>query len=228
MLEAMLIHRHDACDDEARWRAFVADQGFGHFVAPGQGRDLPLVVPTQFLLREEDVVFHLAAANPVFEALAESPHALMSVAGDWAFIPGAWKAIGDEDPRRGIPTTYYAAVQLAGRATVVAEPEAVAGILRAQLGELQPGGDHVDPLEHGARLRAIRGVRLTVDGVRAKFKYGGNVDQAHRRHVATQLAQRSGPGDVAALAHLALDDAAHPEERQGPPRSDTAAAPRGR
>jgi len=32
----------------------------------------------------------------------------LSVAGDWAFIPGSWKAIGDEDPEYGIPTTYYA------------------------------------------------------------------------------------------------------------------------
>ena len=31
-----------------------------------------------------------------------------------AAVPAAWKAIGDEDPTLGIPTTYYAAVQLVG------------------------------------------------------------------------------------------------------------------
>ena len=34
--------------------------------------------------------------------------------------------------------------------------------------------------------------------VRAKFKYGGNVDAAHRLAVAERLAERGGPGDAAA------------------------------
>ena len=39
MLASMLIRPHDdAADDEARWRRFVTDQGFGHFVAAGRDR----------------------------------------------------------------------------------------------------------------------------------------------------------------------------------------------
>jgi hypothetical protein len=51
------------------------------------------------------LLMHAVALHPIVPALAENPRAVMSVAGDWTFIPGAWKAIGDEDPRRGIPTT---------------------------------------------------------------------------------------------------------------------------
>lgn len=192
----------DATDDEGRWRAFVAAQGFGHLVAAGRGRDVPVVVPTQFLLDGNRVLCHLAAANPVFACLEENPTAVMSVAGDWAYIPTHWKAIGDEDPRRGIPTTYYAAVQLIGEVTVHHRPEDVADVLRHQLGDLEPSGDHVDPLEHGPVLRGIRGIELAVRRVRAKFKYGGNVDAEHRANVAAELRRRSAPGDGAALAHV--------------------------
>lgn len=203
---AMLIHRHDdASADDERWRAFVVRQGFGHFIAPGGGRPLPAVVPTQFVLDGDHVVLHLAAPNPVLAALAENPLAMLSVAGDWAYVPGSWKAIGDEDPRRGIPTTYYAAVQLTGEATVHEDPEAVAAVLRQQLGAYEPGADYVDPLEHGGRLRAIRGTELAVREVRAKFKYGGNVDAEHRRHVADRLRERRAPGDAAALAYVRTD-----------------------
>jgi transcriptional regulator len=38
--------------------------------------------------------------------------------------------------------------------------------------------------------------------VTGKFKYGGNVDAAHRKAVAEALAARNGPGDAAARAHL--------------------------
>jgi len=124
------------------------------------------------------------------------------VAGDWAFVPSSWKAISDEDPRVGIPTTYYGAVQLTARAEVVDDPEGVAAVLRRQLEVLQPEVDAVDPSEHGARLGQIRGLRLVVTDMRAKFKYGGNVDEAHQRAVADDLAERDGPGDDAARAHL--------------------------
>jgi transcriptional regulator len=61
---------------------------------------------------------------------------------------------------------------------------------------------YVDPMEHGAKLQAIRGITVAVTEVRAKFKFGGNVNAAHRSHVAAKLGERRGPGDTAALAHV--------------------------
>ncbi len=188
---------------EDEWRPFVEAQGFGHFVAPGRGLDYPVVVPTQFVLEGDQVLAHFAAPNPVFEALEAEPRALMSIAGDWAFIPSDWKALADEDPALGIPTTYYAAVQLKGRAEVRREPAAVAAVLRRQLAVLQPSTSIADPeIAHLPSLRSIRAVVLTVDDVVAKFKYGGNVDEAHRRAVVKRLLDRGGPGDAAAVGHI--------------------------
>ncbi len=199
----MLIRSHDdSSDDEDRWRPFVESQGFGHLVAAGVDRPVPVVVPTQFVLRENTIVLHLAKSNPIFDCLAENDQVLLSVAGNWAYIPGAWKAVGDEDPRVGVPTTYYAAVQLTGTATVMDEPAATAGVLREQLAALEPDGDYIDPIEHGAKLPTIRGLSIVITDVRAKFKYGGNVDDVHRTHIAEQLDARSGPGDAAARAQI--------------------------
>ena len=202
----MLIHPWDESSSEDQWVEFVRRQQFGHLVAMGVGRDVPVVVPTQFALPQPDlVVLHLARPNPIWSALEENPTVLLSVAGDWAYIPAAWKAIGDEDPRMGVPTTYYAAVQLIGAAEIVDDFDAKTAILRTQLGVTEPGSDVADPAEHGRRLNGIRGIRIAVREVRAKFKYGGNVDAQHRGVVAEHLAERAGPGDAAALKHLRLD-----------------------
>jgi transcriptional regulator len=198
----VLIHQWDASIDEAEWRAFIDTHGFGDLVAGGRDRDLPVVVPTQFVLDGEQVVLHLVRNNPIWTAIEENPNVLLCVAGDWAFIPSSWKVVDDEDPRLGIPTTYYSAVQIAGRATIVRSPDDIAAVLRVQLGELQPDEAVVDPLEHGSRLKAITAMRIDITGVRAKFKYGGNVDREHREAVAERLAGRVGPGDAAALGHL--------------------------
>ena len=199
--EHVFIHDCDA-GTEDEWRAFLADHPFGELVAAGRNRDVAVVVPTQFVVANDDILVHLVKANPVWTAIAENPSVLLSVSGDWAFIPSSWKAIGDDDPTLGIPTTYYASVQLTGTAEVIADPDGVAGVLRTQLADLQPHVDVIDPSGHGGRLRAIQAMRIRVTEVRSKVKYGGNVDVAHRLAVAQRLEERDGPGDRAALAHL--------------------------
>jgi transcriptional regulator len=143
---------------------------------------------------------------------------LLSIADDWAFIPSAWKAIAGEDPALGIPTTYYGAVQLAGRAKVHDERVArgsVAEILRRQLAAFQPDVDVADPSEaHAAKLLGILGIEIRLEEVSAKFKYGGNVDAAHRDAVVAKLEARRGSGDVDAAAHVRRRLAA--EEGGGP------------
>jgi transcriptional regulator len=41
-----------------------------------------------------------------------------------------------------------------------------------------------------------------VEQVTAKFKYGGNVDEAHRRAVVSRLQERGSVGDQAAARHV--------------------------
>ncbi|MGD0943996.1 MAG: FMN-binding negative transcriptional regulator [Acidimicrobiales bacterium] len=195
----MYIAKVDSGIGEDEWRDFVTTQGFGHLVAAGRGREVPVVVPTQFVLDGDEIFLHLVGKNPILAAIAEQPRVLMSVVGDWAFIPSAWKAIGDEDPLLGVPTTYYAAVQLEGAATILSDPEDVAAVLRRQLAVIQPGVEIADPLAaHEPQLRTIRAIRIAVEQVRAKFKYGGNVDVAHREAVVAELERRGGLGDLAA------------------------------
>jgi transcriptional regulator len=203
----VLVHPWDAPLDEGEVWAFVQAQGFGQLIVPGR-RDLPVVVPTQFIVDESgpgrpDILLHLARPNPIWAALEERPTALLAVAGDWAYVPSAWKAVGEEDPALGIPTTYYAAAQLVAGVTVVDDEEGKLAILRRQLASYEPEIPHADPEVHRRRLSGIRGLRLHVREVTGKFKYGGNVDVTHREAVAQRLAARNGPGDAAARAHLA-------------------------
>ena len=200
----MLIHPWDARDDHA-WRAYLTSgHDFGQLIAAGRGRDLPVVVPTHFHFDgDAEVLLHLARPNPVWAALEENPVVLLTVIGDYAYVPGAWKAVGEENPALGVPTSYYASVQLTATATVVDDPAGKLAILRTQLAHFEPGSALADPSVHARLLPGIRGLRLAVQEVRAKFKYGGNVDDAHRRAVAEQLLRRGGLHDGGAAAQVA-------------------------
>src|SRR5438270_2358603 len=189
----MLIHKHDAALDDAEWRDFLRTHDFGELVLPGKDRDLPIVVPTHFVYDgERTVLLHLAKPNPAWDAVAERPRALLSVFGAYAYIPGHWNQ--DE---YGVPTSYYAAVQLACDVETVDDPAALAAILERQLAHFQPEGKHapVEPGDnrYGKQLPNIRGLRLTVTDVRAKFKFGSNRTPQHRAAVAEKLGERGSP-----------------------------------
>lgn len=209
----VLIHRHDAPLGDDEWRAFLRDHDFGELIAPGNGRDLPVVVPTHFLWDgDREVVLHLARPNPVWVALEERPRALLSVFGAYTYVPGHWNQ--DE---YGVPTSYYAAVQLACDVELIDDETGIAEILERQLAHFQPEGRHapVTPGEdrYGALLPSIRGIRLAVTDVRAKLKFGTNRTVQHREAVAAKLAERGAPLDLEAREHV-LDRIAR--GRRGP------------
>ncbi|WP_037368801.1 FMN-binding negative transcriptional regulator [Amycolatopsis orientalis] len=200
----MLIHPWDAAD-ENEWREWLAGHDFGELVAGGRGRDLPVVVPTHFVFDGDATVrLHLARPNPVWPLLEEHPRALLTVTGDYTYIRSDWNTA--EDPALGVPTSYYASVQLACDVRLVDDPEEKAALLNRQLAHFEPDGKRtpVSAVDAPDRrlLPGIRGVELTVTDVRAKFKYGGNKKSEDRQRIKAHLSERDGYGDAAAVAHL--------------------------
>lgn len=202
----MLIHPWDVASAE-EWSAVLAAHDFGQLVTAGHVDGFPVVVPTHFHFDgDHTVLLHLARPNPVWRALEQDPRVVLAVAADWAYVEAAWNTDAGEDPATGVPTSYYTSVQLLGSAEVVDDPEGKAAILRTQLAHHEPGSARVPPsvaLESDRRqLPGIRGLRITIEGVRAKQKYGGNKDADHRRRIAAQLAGRDRAGDAAARQQL--------------------------
>jgi transcriptional regulator len=203
----MLIHPWDeATRDE--WQGLLGHTDFGQLVTAGHVDGFPVVVPTHFLYDgDATVLLHLARPNPVWRALDEDPHVVLALTADYTYVEAAWNANPGTDPDVGVPTSYYTGVQLLCTAEVVDDPDKKAAILAAQLAHFEPSGSsRVTPstaVESDRRqLPGIRGLRLHVEGVRAKMKYGGNKTPEHRTEIAGHLAERDGPMDAAARAHL--------------------------
>ncbi len=205
----MLIHPWDAATSGEEWRAVLDAFPFGQLIAPGgRERELPVVVPTHFHFDGGATVeLHLARPNPVWRALEERPRALLTVVADYVYVPAAVNADPGSDPDLGIPTSYYAAVQAACDVEVVDDPLEKSAILNRQLARFEPPGSSRLPVEVATesdrrQLPGIRGLRLAITDVRAKFKFGGNKTREHRELIAGALAGRSGPMDLAARQRL--------------------------
>jgi transcriptional regulator len=204
----MLIHPWDAPQDDSEWRHWLAVRDFGQLAGNGLPGDPPWVQPLHFAYDAErgEAVTHLARPNPVWAALEADPQVVLSVVDDHAYIPGPWQAPPDAPPEHGTPTSFYAAVQLRCTAHLVDDPDAKAALLNRQLGHFQPEGGSArvaaGEVPYGRLLSGIRGIRLEVSDVRAKFKYAGHRPAETRERIAAGLDARGGPGDAAAREHL--------------------------
>jgi transcriptional regulator len=202
----MLIHPWDAALDTAEWQNWLTTTDrFGVLAVnnldPAQA---PIVLPLHFTVAGEELLVHLARPNGVWPHLEAAAEVRMSVMGDYAYIPTYWRAKAGGPDEDGVPTSYYTAVQFVCRPTIVDDPQAKADILTTQLADFQPEGGHaamsVDAAPYGRMLPGIRGVRLAVLRVEAKFKYDDANPVDHRERVIDRLEQRSHGFDTGAAA----------------------------
>ncbi|MET7382838.1 FMN-binding negative transcriptional regulator [Streptomyces sp. NPDC005526] len=204
----MLIHPWDAPRDDEEWQRWLAAHDFGQLAVNGPAGAPPFVQPLHFAydpLRGEAVT-HLARPNPLWPALEANPTVLLSVVDDYVYVPGPWQAAPASPPEHGVPTSLYAAVQLTCTARVVDDSREKAELLNRQTGHFQPEGGSARAAAgeepYGRLLSGIRGLRLAVTGVRAKFKYAGKRSEQVRDRIAVGLGERGGPRDAAAREHL--------------------------
>jgi transcriptional regulator len=200
----VMVHPWDAAVDKGEWRAWLAaGRDFGQLIV-NDPAGWPAVVPTHFTVDDErTVLMHLARPNRVWRLIEAQPRVVLAVVDDDAYIPNTWRAAPDA-AREGVPTSYYAAVQLCCRAEIVDDPGDKAELLRRQLGSMQPEHDHapvaVDEPPYGRLLPGIRGLRLHVVDVVAKFKFDDHKSAEHRLAVADRLQQRGQGHDHGARA----------------------------
>ncbi|BBX71387.1 FMN-binding negative transcriptional regulator [Mycolicibacterium psychrotolerans] len=202
----MLIHPWDASLDATEWQEWLTTTDrFGvlavNNVDPSQA---PVLIPTHFTVAGDELLVHLARPNPVWRHLEAAAEVRLAVIGDYAYIPTYWRAKAGGPDEDGVPTSYYASVQFVCRPTIVDDPEGKAGILNAQLADFQPEGRHaevaVDEPPYGRMLSGIRGVRLTIVGIDAKFKYDDRNPADHRERVSDDLERRGRALDAGAAA----------------------------
>jgi transcriptional regulator len=193
----MFIQPWDAARDAEEWRAWLGTTDrFGVLVVNNlDAGHAPLVLPTHFTMAGEQILMHLARPNPVWPHLEAAEQVRLAVIGDYAYVPGYWRTAADVPEEHGVPTSYYSSVQFVCAPSMVDDPADKAELLSAQLGDFQPEGRHVDVAvdaePYGRMLSGIRGVRLTILGVEAKFKYDDHKPLEYRARVNERLEERA-------------------------------------
>ncbi len=200
----MLTHSYDAGKSEQEWRDWIAQSGkFGVLAVPGTGPgEAPILVPTHFTLVDNEILLHLHKVNDALPILESGAQVSFSIFGDYAYIPGPWRAKPGDDSANGVPTSYYAAINFVCRPTVIDDASGIAEIINAQMSDMQSegGSKTVDSQQEpfGPMLAIVRGVRLEILSVEAKFKYDDHKPAEHKERVMQKLLERAEGADLGA------------------------------
>ncbi len=189
--------------DAATLRAMADQLRFATLVVNGEdgpvGAHLPLV------FEGDDLIGHLARANPLARLIAKDMPALAVFVGPSAYVTPSWYATKREHGKV-VPTWNYLAVQARGRLEPVTEPGALRKVV-ARLTEVQEGGrEHPWAVEDAPEefiqgmLKAIVGFRLVVTTLEGTAKLSQNRPEADREGVRDGMAATPLPAEQALAA----------------------------
>jgi transcriptional regulator len=153
---------------------------------------------------------HLARANPQWKASDLSQPAVAVFLGPDAYISPNYYPSKHDDPRT-VPTWNYVAVHARGRLETFDDPEQLLALVtrlterheqRSAKSAVKPWAVSDAPADYlGKMVRAIVGVRLTIESIDGKKKLSQNRSEADQQGVVAGLSGSTDPNErgVAAL-----------------------------
>lgn len=152
-------------------------------------------VPVQLRagVESDEVIGHVAAADPFASSLRERARLLVVIQGPSLYLSPQWYT------DRGLPTYTFATVHLHGRAEPLDEPHAVVAHLMSLVADHEHGRERPWRMDEWARARTdelldeLQAFTMKVDLIEAKFKVSQNRTVADRAGVMSELAKSSDP-----------------------------------
>ncbi|CAI6042432.1 pyridoxamine 5'-phosphate oxidase family protein [Cohnella sp. JJ-181] len=188
-------------EDREMCEAFLNERDDG--VLTFRGVDgWPKAVPLNYAYASGAVYFHGSKKGEKMSGIAEDDRAEFVVYEAHAFIPSYYS-----DPLMACPATlYFRSVRMRGRVNQVDDPAEKAVALSALMAKLQPEGGHL-PIDAGhpkyaSQLKGVAVLRLDIEDMAGKFKFGQNLSDKKRSEVIAGLESRGRPGDPGTVEYM--------------------------
>lgn len=182
-------------EDQEEIGAFLKEMSFGYLATSGED-GWPHLTPLNYVYLNGAIYFHGSRKGSKMEEIAASGKAAFAVAKEYALVPSHFS-----DPAMACPATaFFKSVHIRGLAEKVSDLQEKAEVLTALMKKLQPEGGY-DPItredpRYQQALKAVAVVRLSVQEMTAKFKFGQNLDESRRSSLMSQLRERNRPDDA--------------------------------
>jgi transcriptional regulator len=181
--------------DQAKLQEFIEAHSFGLLISTHRGE--PFATHLPFLLERQagaqgSLVGHMARANPHWHDL-DGQEVLAVFSGPHAYISPSWY-----ESENVVPTWNYLAVHAYGTVRLVEDPDALARILTATVGNYErsmPKPWSIDTRTDyfQKHVRAVVGFRIEISRLEGKWKLNQNHPQERREKVIRVLETSQDP-----------------------------------
>jgi uncharacterized protein len=181
-------------ENQEEIRAFLHEMSFGYLASSGED-GWPHLTPLNYVYLNGHIYFHGSHKGEKMRDIAACGRVAFAVAKEYAIIPSYYS-----DPHMACPASaFFKSVHIRGTAGRVTDLSEKAAVLSALMGKLQPEGgfDPITPDDprYVRELKAVAVVRLSIEEMTAKFKFGQNMDEGRRETVISKLQERNRPDD---------------------------------
>jgi uncharacterized protein len=183
-----------AVEEQQEIEGFLKEASFGYLATIGED-GWPSMTPLNYVYRNGHIYFHGSKRGSKMSEIAASKTVSFAIAKEYAIIPSYFS-----DPRQACPATaFFKSIHIRGTAEPVEDLYEKADALSGLMEKLQPEGGYApitpeDPAYVG-ELKAVAVVRITVEELTAKFKFGQNLNEERRGKVISGLQERGDPMD---------------------------------
>jgi len=159
------------------------------------GGERPYAVPVNFVWLDGAIWFHSSPKGKKMRLIAAHPQVSFNVVRDELIIPSFFSS------REGLAcpaSSFSRSVTIDGTAAIVSSREEIARAFTAMMEKLQPQGGYTafDSAAYDAKFAAIAMVRIEVESLSAKFKFGQNLSPERFAMVLDHLEQRGSELDL--------------------------------
>ncbi|HIW33265.1 MAG TPA: pyridoxamine 5'-phosphate oxidase family protein [Candidatus Paenibacillus intestinavium] len=169
--------------------AFLEEMTFGFLGTIGED-GYPNITPLNYVYYNGDLYFHGSKIGEKMSTLVANSKVSFSVAKEYAIIPSYMN-----NPKYACPATaFFKSVLFRGQAEVVHDLQVKCDVFTTFMEKLQPEGgyDAIVPSDQGyaKQVAAAAIVKIRVEEMTSKFKFGQNWSEKKMNKVADQLIDR--------------------------------------
>jgi len=169
--------------------AFLEEITFGFLGTIGED-GYPNITPLNYVYYNGDIYFHGSKIGEKMSSLAANSKVSFSVAKEYSIIPSYMN-----DPKYACPATaFFKSVLFRGQAEVVHDLQEKCDVFTAFMVKLQPEGGYeaIIPTDQGyaKQVSAAAIVKINVEEMTSKFKFGQNWSEKKMNKVSDQLIDR--------------------------------------
>ncbi len=149
----------------------------------------PYAVPVNYVYYKDAIYFHSSPKGKKMRILAKNNQVSFNIVCDDIFIPSYFSS---DDGLACPASAFFKSIIIDGKAEIIKDYDELKEVFSALMQSLQPDGKykHFDNSEYGNEFKALVLVKINIESLTAKFKYGQNMAKKRQQMVIKHLKQR--------------------------------------